>query len=441
MIYSHEAQESVLGFILFDTSNMETVMQYIKAPEAFYGTEHQQLFSDILEVYNKGQSPDMIKISSVSNYSPADLADLTDKANGNLDQHCQIVVEFYVKRLAMDSTQKILQNDDPFDLVESLYSLSDELNDILSIGISGTVELSKSITEEIKRLKDLENKEEGELMGVPSGFHFVDHITGGWQPSDLIILAARPGMGKSAFMVCSAINAAKAGHPVAIASLEMSITQLTQRSISANSEVPLENMRRGNVGSEIDKIIKTSNVKGVYMIDKAGMHLNEFRAWAKKMVRSLGVKLLFVDYLQLMQGEKGGNRETEVSSIARGLKQVAKDLNVPVIALAQLSRAVENRGGDMKPKLSDLRESGAIEQDADIVSFLYRPQYYDIHDDGNGNSLNGLAQVIFAKHRNGRLDNAWLKFQPEYVKLLNVDTLRDELPSRNGNYKEDGTPF
>jgi len=265
------------------------------------------------------------------------------------------------------------------------------------------------------------------LSGVPSGLQELDKITGGWQNSDLIIIAARPSMGKTALAVTIAKNCAMMFKiPVAIFSLEMSEFQLMKRIISAEAEInsdllknpkQLESWHWEQINIAIGNIANAP----LFIDDTPSLSTLELKAKARRLADKHGIKLIVIDYIQLMRGDKEGNREQEISSISRNLKALAKDLNIPIIALSQLSRAVESRGGDKKPMLSDLRESGAIEQDADIVLFPHRPEYYGIKEDAHGNSTLGLAELIIAKHRDGSLDTAFTRFIGQYTKFVDIE--------------------
>jgi len=259
----------------------------------------------------------------------------------------------------------------------------------------------------------------------------LDRVTSGWQPSDLIIIAARPGMGKTAFVVSAMRNAAvDFKHPVAIFSLEMSSIQLVNRLISAEAELDSEKIKKGDLKDyEWEQLVhKTNKLTNapIFIDDTPGLTILELRAKCRRLKAQHNVELIIIDYLQLMSGDSGGkgsgNREQEIAAISRALKSIAKELNVPVIALSQLSRAVETRGGDKRPQLSDLRESGSIEQDADMVMFLYRPEYYGITEDSSGMPTTGLGEVIIAKHRNGSLDTVPLKFIGRFTKFADFES-------------------
>jgi replicative DNA helicase len=288
------------------------------------------------------------------------------------------------------------------------------------------------MTQALSELEARKNHVDG-LTGVPSGFTDLDKLTNGWQKSDLIIVAARPGMGKTAFVVSAARNAAvEFNKGVAIFSLEMASVQLVNRLISSEAEITSEKLKTGKLEDyewhQLHSRITKLNNAPIFIDDTPALSLLELRSKCRKLKAQYDIQMVIIDYLQLMSGDKsqsggGGNREQEISSISRGLKALAKELQVPVIALSQLSRSVETRGGDKRPQLSDLRESGAIEQDADMVVFLYRPAYYKIEQDETGRDVSNLGEVIIAKHRSGSLDSAWLKFVGPYTKFTNNDDL------------------
>lgn len=279
---------------------------------------------------------------------------------------------------------------------------------------------------------------EGNISGIPSGFTALDKITSGWQKSDLVIIAARPAMGKTAFVLSMAKNmAVDFKVPVAIFSLEMSNVQLVNRLIMNVCEIEGSKIRNGRLTqSEWNRLESQINVlreAPIYVDDTPGLSVYELQSKARKLVKEHGIQIIIIDYLQLMNanGSSFGSREQEVSIISRNLKGLAKELDIPVIALSQLSRAVEKRDSSnsnvdgKKPLLSDLRESGAIEQDADMVCFIHRPEYYKLYDDGNGKDLRGLGQIIVAKHRNGATDEIWLRFIGKYTRFQNEDAAYD----------------
>jgi replicative DNA helicase len=296
------------------------------------------------------------------------------------------------------------------------------------------------IEEAFERMRNA-SKNEGNISGIPSGFTELDKITSGWQKSDLVIIAARPAMGKTAFVLSMAKNiAVDFGIPVAIFSLEMSNVQLINRLIMNVCEIEGSKIRNGRLSTsewaKLENKINDLRNAPIYVDDTPGLSVTELRSKARKLVQDKDkkVQLIIIDYLQLMNanGFNFGSREQEVSIISRTLKGLAKELDIPIIALSQLSRAVEKRDSSnsnvdgKKPLLSDLRESGAIEQDADMVCFIHRPEYYKLYDDGNGKDLRGLGQIIVAKHRNGATDEIWLRFIGKYTRFQNESDAFEE---------------
>jgi replicative DNA helicase len=288
--------------------------------------------------------------------------------------------------------------------------------------------MSTVVTEANKEIEMAAKNSDG-LSGVPTGFRKLDELTSGWQRSDMIVIAARPAMGKTAFVLSMARNTAidyKMG--VAIFSLEMSSVQLVKRLISAESMIAAEKLRKGKLEEYEFQQLYTRVTKladaPIYIDDTPGLSVFDLRAKCRRLKMQYDIQMVIIDYLQLMSagGMKGsGNREQEISTISRSIKEIAKELNIPIIALSQLSRSVESRGGDKRPVLSDLRESGAIEQDADIVGFLYRPEYYGFTTDDEGNSNQGVGEVIIAKHRNGGLETVKLRFSGQFARFENLE--------------------
>jgi replicative DNA helicase len=334
--------------------------------------------------------------------------------------------------MLISSSSEIIKDayEDGTDVFELLDKAESSLMNISENNAKkSTVDISAILTKELAEIDVRMNSDE-HLNGVPSGFMELDRATGGWQNSDLIVIAARPGMGKTAFTLALARNSSiDHNKPVAFFSLEMSSNQLVQRLISMEAEIPAEKIRRGNLEQHeyqqlTAKIDSLRNAK-MYIDDTPGINIFELRSKCRKLKQTKDISMIIIDYLQLMsgtnEGKGGGNREQEISQISRSLKGLAKELNVPVIALSQLSRAPETRGGNKKPILSDLRESGAIEQDADIVIFLYRAEYYGIPQDEDGMDTKGLAEIMIAKHRNGPLKNVKTKFIGKFAKFADFD--------------------
>jgi replicative DNA helicase len=289
------------------------------------------------------------------------------------------------------------------------------------------------LNEAIDDLRSVQNRQDG-LSGVPSGYTGIDRVTYGWQASDLIIIAARPAMGKTAFVLTMARNMTVDHNvPVAVFSLEMSSVQLVKRLMVSETGLSAEKIRGGKKLEEyewaqLDSKLNQLSEAPLYIDDTPSLSIFEFRSKARRLVANAGVKLIIIDYLQLMTGppELKGMREQEVSSISRSLKAIAKELNIPIIALSQLSRAVETRGGAKRPQLSDLRESGAIEQDADIVMFIHRPDYYGMVEDP---SQAGLTEIIIAKHRNGSVCDVQMKFRNSEVRFVDISDPAMDMPA------------
>jgi replicative DNA helicase len=364
------------------------------------------------------------------------VSELTFRVNSaaNIEYHARIVSEQALKRALIAMSSTILRDayEDTTDVFELLDRAEQSLFKISESNIKKNYADMSTIVR--MALNELETKKNQEgLTGVPSGFTNLDRVTSGWQPTELIILAARPAMGKTAFVVSALRNAAvDHGKPVAIFSLEMSSVQLVNRLISAEAEIDSEKIRKGTLAphewTQLHHKIQRLTEAPIFIDDTPALSILELRAKCRRLKAQHDIQMVVIDYLQLMSGDTsgggrpGGNREQEIASISRALKNLAKELNVPVIALSQLSRAVETRGGDKKPQLSDLRESGSIEQDADMVCFLYRPEYYNITADENGNSTAGVGEVIIAKNRSGSLDTIQLRFISKFTKFCDLDS-------------------
>ncbi len=347
------------------------------------------------------------------------------------ESHARIVVQKYILREMIRISGKVIQNayDETTDVFNLLDEAESELFKVTEGNIRKDYESMASLLFKAQSEIEIAMQKEDGINGVGSGFKELDKITSGWQKSDMIVIAARPGMGKTAFVLSMARNVAvDYEHPVAIFSLEMSSIQLVNRLISGEAEIPAEDIRRGNFSkSEFEQFFertKSLSEAPIYIDDTPALSIFELRAKSRRLKQQHGVQLIIIDYLQLMSsGGKGGNREQEISNISRSIKEIAKELEIPIIALSQLSRSVETRGGDKRPMLSDLRDSGAIEQDADIVGFIYRPEYYQLTEWPDGSPCNNQGEIIIAKHRNGSLKDVRLKFIGKYAKFSDLDGL------------------
>ena len=443
---AQELEDSVLGALMIEKEAFGTVADLLR-PEVFYKDQNRLVFEAIHELAVNDQPIDILsvgeKLKSKGTLEKAGgavyLADLTRRvaSTAHLHYHAEIIAK---KATARDLISMAAQ------IEEKAFDETQDIDDLMQEAEAGIFEITQrsqkrsvtqvdSVIEEAFARMEKAAKNTGNISGIPSGFHALDKITSGWQTPDLIIIAARPAMGKTAFGLSMAKNiAVDRGIPTAIFSLEMSNVQLVNRLIMNVCELEGDKIKTGKMSKE-DKLrlnTKINIMKGkpLYMDDTPSLSIYELRSKARKLVNEHGVKLIIIDYLQLMnaQGSSFGSREQEVSIISRGLKGLAKELDIPIIALSQLNRGVEARTGieGKTPQLSDLRESGAIEQDADMVCFIHRPEYYRIfNDEKSGKDLRGLAQIIVAKHRNGATDSIWLRFRGKYAKFQNEDDAFD----------------
>ncbi|HEY0067816.1 MAG TPA: replicative DNA helicase, partial [Flavisolibacter sp.] len=343
-------------------------------------------------------------------------------SSANIEAHSRIILQKFIQRELIRISGEIIGDayEDSTDVFDLLDQAESKIYEVTSTHLRNNYETIDSVlVKTIQRIEDLRHKNE-DVTGVPSGFPSLDRVTYGWQSTDLIILAARPAVGKTAFALNLARNAAlhpTKPTPVAVFSLEMSAGQLVQRILSAQSDIWLEKISRGKMEEHemkqlYAKGIQTLAQAPIFIDDTAALNIFELRAKCRRLKNANNIGLIIIDYLQLMSGtgDRNSNREQEISTISRSLKGLAKELQVPIIALSQLSREVEKRkDGNKMPQLSDLRESGAIEQDADMVMFLYRPEYYDITQDEMGDSNRGETHVRIAKHRNGSLETIKLR--------------------------------
>jgi replicative DNA helicase len=433
-------EEAVLGALMLDKDALAVVMDIIRA-ESFYKDAHQAIYKAMLELFQKSHPVDLLTVTEELRKAgdldkiggPYYLVELTNRiaSAANIEYHARIIAQKHIQRELIRVSTQIIKDayEDTTDVFNLLDDAEKGLFAITQQNLSRGVETMSSLTSKtLKQLEALKDKEDG-LTGVPTGFVPLDRLTSGWQSSDLIILAARPGMGKTSFVLALARNAAlDFGKGVAVFSLEMSNVQLVQRIISLEAEISGHKLRNGQLEEyewqQLHSSIERLSEAPIYIDDTPGINIFELRAKCRRLKMQHDIQMVIIDYLQLMSGgsdNQRGNREQEVSAISRSLKGLAKELNVPVIALSQLSRAVEVRGGTKRPQLSDLRESGSIEQDADIVSFIYRPEYYQILEDEEGQSLKGVAEIIIAKNRHGALDTIKLRFVDQFAKFTDLD--------------------
>ncbi len=428
-----ELEEAVLGAILVDRDGLPSVIEILR-PESFYKEIHSEIYSVMLDLFEKSQPIDLLTVhESLKKAKKLDLVggvnyllDLTNKvaSAANVEYHARIVAQKFIQReLIRVSTTTIKDSyTDEKDVFELLDEAEQNLYEITDTNLNTGYEKLSALAIKTRREIEAVSQKDEAITGVPTGFKELDKITSGWQESDLIIIAARPGMGKTAFTLSLARNAALADKAVAIFSLEMANTQLVQRLISMDASINSQKLRNGQLDQtewlRLNQTVDNMAETPIYIDDTPAINIFELRAKCRRLKQNHDIQLIIIDYLQLMTAapnQKKGNREQEISTISRSLKGLAKELSVPVIALSQLSRAVETRGGSKRPVLSDLRESGAIEQDADIVTFIYRPGYYEMDEDFD--RPKDLAEIIISKHRNGSLGTVELRFVPEYVRF------------------------
>ena len=457
-----DLEEAVLGAMMIDKKGVDEVIDILQ-PDAFYKDAHKYIFEAIFQLFTDSQPIDLLTVSAqLKKDAKLDLVggdfyliQLTQKisSSAHIEFHSRIILQKYIQRSLIKISSEIIEEsyDETTDVFELLDKAESKLYEVTQGNIKRSSETAQSLVIQAKkRIEEIANKEG--LSGVATGFEKLDKVTSGWQPSDLIIIAARPGMGKTAFVLSMARNVAiDFNQAVAVFSLEMSSVQLITRLISSETGLSSEKLRTGKLEKheweQLSVKVRDLEKAPIYIDDTPSLSIFDLRAKARRLASQYGIKLIIIDYLQLMTagggGKGGGNREQEISTISRNLKALAKELEVPVIALSQLSRAVETRGSSKRPLLSDLRESGAIEQDADIVSFIYRPEYYKIDewDDEEQSPTQGQAEFIIAKHRNGSLENIRLKFIGSLGKFDNLDEFGTsfDLPSKMN--LDDSNPF
>jgi len=435
-----ELEEAVLGALMIDNESLSDAIDSLRE-EYFYKPDHQKIFSAIVALFNQTQPVDILTVAEeLKKKGELEkvggihyISTLTNNvsSSSNTEFHARIVAEKFIKRSLISISNNIIG--DAFDDSVDIFDLLNKAEEKLFTVTEGTLrksydKMSLLIKGALENIETLRQKEDG-LSGVPSGFSNLDRVTSGWQKSDLIIVAGRPGMGKTAFALSMARNIAIDHEtPIGFFSLEMSSEQLVNRLIASEAELSASKLRKGDLADhemvQLHQKIKHLSEAPIYIDDTPGLTIFELRAKARRLVKNHKIGVLIVDYLQLMHaGGNPGNREQEISTISRSLKGIAKELKIPVIALSQVNRGVEGRSGvgSKRPMLSDLRESGAIEQDADIVTFIYRPEYYKIYEWDNGDDSRGQGEVIIAKHRNGALKNVRLKFTAEFAKFSDLD--------------------
>jgi replicative DNA helicase len=446
---SVDLEEAVLGALMLEKGPLNDVIDIINRPDIFYKDAHKKIYEAIHQLFSESESIDILTVSQRLRQNghleacggPYYISQLTNRvaSAAHAETHARIIVQKFILRELIRISGKVIQQ--AYDETTDVFNLLDEAESELFAVAEGNIRKDyQNMTDLILQAKDeievAMSKEDG-INGVATGFADLDRVTSGWQRSDMIVVAARPGMGKTAFVISMARNVAvDYKHPVAIFSLEMSSVQLVNRLISGEAEIPAEDIRRGKfTKKEFDQFFhrtKQLSDAPLFIDDTPALSIFELRAKCRRLKQQHDIQLVVIDYLQLMSsGGKGGNREQEISTISRSIKEIAKELDVPIIALSQLSRNVETRGGDKRPMLSDLRDSGAIEQDADIVCFIYRPEYYGLTEWSDGTPCNSQGEIIVAKHRNGSLKDVRLRFIGKFAKFANMDSFADDYMPEN----------
>jgi replicative DNA helicase len=451
---SIELEKVILGAMMIDKTGLEEAMLIIPTADVFYKDEHKAIFQAIQRIYNAGEGIDLLTVSdNLKKYKELEraggdfyLIQLTQmiSSSAHIEYHSRIILQAYMKRqIIFFSSQNISlaydDSTDVFDLLRGWQKAFDGIQDYISTG-RNTMSFPAAL-QNLKESVELlsKNKNEVKLVGIDTGFNIINKSTGGYRNQDLVVIAARPGMGKTSYVLKCAIENCKKNIGVGFISLEMSVEQLTARAVAIDTNFHLVQLLKK--GFEKVEYFNTysqhqdrMNSYPLYIDDSGKCDITDIVITAKLWQRKYGIKVLIIDYIQLMNDKSvKGNREAEISSVSRRLKRLAKELNIPVIALSQLSRQCETRGSSKRPLLSDLRDSGAIEQDADIVEFLYRPSYYkiDIESTDYDSPLDVLVsagadtEVIFAKYRAGSTGTTLLKWVGDKTKFVDVDDVME----------------
>ncbi len=435
-----DLEAAVIGAMLLDKNAVTDTID-ILTENSFYDPKHQYIYGAIRELFANSEPIDLLTVTNkLKKLGELELAggvvyvsSLTQRisSSAHAEYHARIISQKYIQREIIRMCNEVLKDafDETIDVFDLLSKAEKQLFAVAENNMKRNVDLMQNVVHEALLEIEAAAKNADGISGIPTGLRELDKVTSGWQRSDMIVIAARPAMGKTAFVLSMARNTAvDYGQGVAFFSLEMSSVQLVKRLISSETRIPAEKLRKGNLRPDEmvqlhERITKLSKAP-IYIDDTPGLSIFDLRAKCRRLKMQYDIQMVIIDYLQLMTagGSKGsGNREQEISSISRSIKEIAKELNVPVLALSQLSRSVEQRGGDKRPVLSDLRESGAIEQDADIVSFIYRPEYYGFTTSEDGESNLGVGEIILAKHRNGSVGSVRLRFIGEYARFENMD--------------------
>ena len=447
-----EIERVVLGALMVDSDAFSVVSELLK-PETFYEPRHQKIYEAIRNM-NMDERPvdimtlndELSKMGEIDKVGGVDyLMEISSQvaSAAHVESHARILAEKYMQRQLIHFAGDIETKayDSSVDVDELMQQAEGSLFQISQNNIKQDFTQVAPVVNNAVEILQRAASNKGGLTGIPTGYTGMDEITSGWQASDLVIIAGRPAMGKTSFALSIAKNVAvDYGVPIGFFSLEMNNVQLVNRLISNVCEVSGRKILNGQLDpsdwERLDKRIGRLTDAPIYVDDTPGLSVFELRTKARRLVREKGVKIIMIDYLQLMNanGMKFGSRQEEVSTISRSLKGLAKELDIPVLALSQLSRNVENREGleGKRPQLSDLRESGAIEQDADMVLFVHRPEYYHIYQDEKGNDLHGMAQIIIAKHRKGSTGDVLLNFRGEFTRFQDPTEAATSSPVADG---------
>lgn len=441
-----DIEQAVLGAMMLEKNAVTDTIDILN-PSSFYDPKHQFIYTAIRELFASSSPIDLLTVTNKLKQKgeleavggPAYISMLTNRvaSTAHIEYHARVISEKHIKRELIRMSSEVIRDsyDETKDVFDVLNQAEGELFKIAENNMGKHIDsLQNVVRQAIEEIEKASQNSDG-ISGIPTGFHELDKLTSGWQRSDMIVIAARPAMGKTAFVLSMARNTAvEYGMGVAIFSLEMSSVQLVKRLIASETRLKAEKLRKGDLREhefqQLHSRITKLATAPIFIDDTPGISVFDLRAKCRRLKMQHDIQMIIIDYLQLMtsgSSKGGGNREQEISTISRSIKEIAKELNVPIIALSQLSRSVEQRGGDKRPVLSDLRESGAIEQDADIVSFIYRPEYYGLLQDDEGNSNQGIGEIIVAKHRNGALDRVRLRFIGEYARFDNLESFTDDI--------------
>jgi len=440
---SPDLEEAIIGAMLIDKNGLNEAMEILTS-DVFYKESHRCIFEAISDLFYKNSPIDLLTVSSelkrtdklVLAGGDFYLIQLTQKisSSAHIDFHSRIILQKWIQRQCIKISSQIIEQSyeedaDALELLEDAYREYGKISDLITLGKK--IDFKKSV-------KEFLNKTSQKTKGVPSSLSKLDKKLNGYQNSDLIILAARPGMGKTALVLNEVLECGLRNIPVAFFSLEMSEKQIIGRMLSAVSGIDVTKVNQMDLSdSEILYLKKCSDMLSelpIYIDDTGGISPIELKIKANRLKRENGIKMIVVDYLQLMKvkNKKTGNREQEISEISQSLKNLAKELDIPVIALSQLSRSVEQRGSAKRPLLSDLRESGSIEQDADVVMFIYRPEYYhiDTWDDDEQTPTTNQAEIEVAKYRNGETGFCRVGCKLKYMRFMDIEHLDEDLTAR-----------